>query len=305
MISLLSCGKPLVDESYRGTPLFEFEGQLDVQGRFEPGVHNIRLSIFWLPDGPATIRQHWVEQSSASVVVDFPSSFAVKVFEPPKPAHYFQSQALGRLVLYDDLDQNGQYSRDEPIVGEAPNQGLVYTPPDHDEAQSFTTVSFPQGFSLIQYPLRCRTRPPHSLDAGCALLIGAPCQTLDDCCKQADECEPYGAVCIPENSGRQRFPGGYCVARPNSRVCTPHERGRDLGEGMVAARPLSINYVGRILTMFVKRCESSAECRDEYVCEPAYQVCLPDRPVRLAMNAEYEPGSICVEDTNQEMPSME
>jgi hypothetical protein len=290
---LLGCGQPLVDQTYRGAPLFEFEGQLDVQGRFEPGVHNIRLSIFWLPDGPATVRQDWIEQASASVVVDFPSSFTVKVFEPPKPEHYFQRQALGRLVMYDDLDQNGRYSRDEPVVGGAPNQGLVYTPPDLDEQASFTVVSF---------PLRCRTRPPRNLDAYCALPIGEPCTENKDCCDGDVACESLAAVCIPQNSGQQRFPNGYCVARTTSTLCAREERGErgaDHGEGVVASRPLQINYLGRLITVFVKRCESSSDCRAEYVCEPAYQVCLPDRPVRLAMSAAYEPESICVEDTSE------
>jgi len=109
-----------------------------------------------------------------------------------------------------------------------------------------------------------------------------------------------GGLCLPENEGLQRFPGGYCAARANSTACNRAARETEERPGRVQARPLPINLMGRIATVFLKRCKSTADCRAEYVCEAAYEVCLPDRPVQLAMNAQYEPASICVEDYEKE-----
>ena len=114
----------VTDLSYRGTALFEFEGQVQVRGQFARGEHHIRLSIFWLPSGGATAKEDWIEQTSTSVAIDFPSSFRVRIFEPPKASHFYSVAAVGRLMLYDDLNKNRQWDKDEPFVGALSTRAL-------------------------------------------------------------------------------------------------------------------------------------------------------------------------------------
>ena len=113
------CGEPVTDTSYRGVPLFPV--WIDVESQFPPGTHNVRLSIFWLPEGGDTPVEKWVEQRSASMAIEFPSSFKVRIFHPPSPEHYFFGQAIGRFMFMDDVNANGRRDGDEALVGTSTN----------------------------------------------------------------------------------------------------------------------------------------------------------------------------------------
>lgn len=293
----LSCGEPLTQPSYRGEPLFRFTGQVAAQGVFSQ-AQRIRLSIFWLPSGGKTVQTEWVEQASASVDISFPSEFEVKVFQRPDPNVFFVDQALGRLMLYDDLNGNNRRDADEPFVGSAPNQGIVYTDRPLDYLDNQTGVSLPGGFTLIHYPLRCRSRLDRSRDVRCLVPIGSPCETSDDCCPDGVDCTRLGAACLRDLVGQYPFPGGYCTARGVERACPGEWEDETAG---VASRPVRFSLLQRDAEVVLKACRSNDECRSGYVCEPAYQVCLPERPVLLRMRQDYEIEEIC-EPRDQTIP---
>ena len=294
--AVTSCGEPLTQPSYRGESLFSFTGQIAAQGTF-PQAQRIRLSIFWMPDGGQTDPSKWVEQASASVDISFPSAFEVKVFQRPERDAFFYDQALGRLMLYDDANNNGRKDLEEPFVGSAPNQGVVYTddPLDFDENQ--TGVALPGGFALIHYPLRCHTRLDKARDVVCQVPIGAACETSDDCCPDGSDCTRFGVACLNNLVGQHPFPGGYCTARGVQFVCTSLKDNPDAVG--VESRLVRMSLVQGAAELVLKTCLSDTECRDGYVCEPAY-LCLP-KTVLLRMSQEYDIEPIC-ESADESIP---
>jgi hypothetical protein len=300
---LSACGDPITDPTYRGTPLFEFEGQVEVQGIFPPGQHDIRLAIFWLPEAGKTPPSMWREQPSTSIRVRFPSTFAIKIFQPPRPEDFLvfrQEQAVGRLMLYEDLNGDGQRTRDEPFVGEAPNQGVVYAREDSDGSGSFTSVAIPKGFNLINFPIRCYSRIDRTQDVICKAPLGAPCTSWSECCGPDGDCSEYGGVCLMENDGVQRFPRGYCAARLEHPGCRQFS-GR-VPPSMTLGRPLDVRILGRTGRLILEQCTSNEDCRQDYYCDPAHRVCLPDVPVSIVLNPDYEPTEICVDPDKRTDP---
>ena len=59
------------------------------------------------------------------MAIEFPS-FKVRIFHPLSPEHYFFGQAIGRFMLYDDVNANGRRDGDEAFVGTSTNQGILY-----------------------------------------------------------------------------------------------------------------------------------------------------------------------------------
>ena len=287
------CGDGVTDLSYRGTALFEFEGQVQVRGQFARGEHHIRLSIFWLPSGGATAKEDWIEQTSTSVAIDFPSSFRVRIFEPPKASHFYSVAAVGRLMLYDDLNKNRQWDKDEPFVGGSEHQGIVYGRHNPEGIFSFLGLNFSTGFNLVHFPLRCHSRLDQRRDLTCRINVGGQCETSDDCCLDAFDCAGRFPVCLTSLDNSLNFPGGYCSTRNGTPACETTER--QPAEAEVAARPvafklLQIQTAGELV---LKTCNEDEQCRDGYVCEPAYLVCLPKRPVILELDPDYTIGRIC------------
>jgi len=298
---LFSCGDSVTNLAYRGAPLFQFEGQVEVQGAFSGGEHDIRMSIFWLPDAGWTTEEQWAEQPSTSIRVEFPSTFSIKIYHPPRESDYFQrgvggqiTQAIGRLVLYDDLNGDGRRDAGEPVVGEAPNQGIMYASKDLEAEASFTGVAVKRGFSLIHYPIRCFSRLSPRQDVACLSPLGDPCLTNADCCGPDEDCDTYGGVCLFENSGTQPFPRGYCAAPLQSVGCESVANGSVVPSKTIG-RPVEIRIVNRVGRLILKACDSTLSCRDDYFCDPAHRVCLPDLPVALVLDPGLVPSEICVD----------
>ena len=202
----LHCGEPVTDTSYRGAPLFTFDGQVDVESQFPPGTHNVRLSIFWLPEGGDTPVEKWVEQSSASMAIEFPSSFKVRIFHPPSPEHYFFGQAIGRFMLYDDVNANGRRDGDEAFVGTSTNQGILYLPDEEAASKNILGLELEPGFTLVHHPIRCFERVPRVNDLVCKVPIGKACEVREDCCPPDEDCSKFAVACLKDLAGERSFP---------------------------------------------------------------------------------------------------
>ncbi len=286
-VLLLSCGDAMVEPSFRGAPLFEFRGQVQVVSGFDEGEHDIRVGLFWLPQGPNSLQRTWQEQPSASVRIEFPSTFTIKIFQPPKSEHYYQAhQAVARILLYDDLDHDGHWSPDEPLVGDAPDASIAYIEPEAAEI-SFAGVGLPTGFSLLRTPIRCFTRVSDRFQ--CDLPLGAPCTEHTDCCL-AEDCSDARVACITEERAMRSVPGGYCVVLEGSRFCSRLEPQSEISGTL--GYGITVQGGRRALGL---GCRSDDDCRPEYRCEAAHRVCLPDTSVVLLLDERYLPRTICRE----------
>jgi|GEM_PF-3051916 len=286
--AVLACGDGMVDPTYRGRPVFEFRGQVQIESGFADGEHDIRLGIFWMPEGPNTPQSTWIEQPSASVRIDFPSTFTIKLFQPPGALHfYLPDQAVARILLYDDLDHDGRWTPGEPLVGDAPDTVIAYIGSQANEESHFAGVTLPADFSLLRPPIRCFERRVNRFQ--CDLPLGAPCTDATDCCL-AEDCSQARVTCITEERAMRPVPGGYCVAAHDSRFCSrlaPDEEVTGiLGYG------ITLQETRRVL---VRGCTQDSDCRAEYRCDAAHRVCTPDTSVVLLLNPAYQPQPICRE----------
>ena len=148
----------------------------------------------------------------------------------------------------------------------------------------FPSTTLPDGFSLLQTPIRCLTRVTGRFD--CPSLVGEACTVDADCCPNGD-CD--GAVCYTEESAGRPVPGGYCAFREASNQCDL------LGPGEESTRTLAHRVVAFRRDTLFRACGADADCRPGYFCEAAQRVCFPKGVVQLVLEDGYAPDSICRE----------
>src|SRR5688572_717757 len=93
LLLLVACGDPIVSADYRGEPIFRLTGEIESVGRGSITLadgEQALVSMFWntnLSQTPPPL----VAQDSVSAAVAFPSSFEVRIFDPPGEAHLVAS----------------------------------------------------------------------------------------------------------------------------------------------------------------------------------------------------------------------
>jgi hypothetical protein len=222
-----------------------------------------------------------------SVRIEFPSTFIIKVFQPPEPRHFspHEGQAVARTLLYDDIDHDGHRSPSEPLMGEAPDVVIADIGPGA-KTPHFPDTTLPDGFSLLRTPLRCLRYRFERFD--CHPSIGEPCTQDADCCPNGD-CDGASAVCYTDENALRPVPGGYCTFRVGSNQCDL------LMEGEEAMRLVAHRLVVFGANTLFRACTADAECRPGYHCEPAHRICFPKGVVQLVLETGYAPDSICQE----------
>lgn len=153
------CSDPLVDGNYRGEPLLEIRGKVQLLAndsaktpRTGWGWHDprddqaatidlppgdLRLALVWSIDGLDKKPRDavtGVEQQTVTTT-SFPSRYAIALYAPPPDDLLADAKggegryALGLLVVYADANGDGEWGTDEDeLIGGAPGRGVIYTP---------------------------------------------------------------------------------------------------------------------------------------------------------------------------------
>ncbi len=276
-----SCGSPLVDSSYRGEPLYHFEGIIFSVLEDIPEEGKTKVALGWSRTEPDRFDLDLVTiQDSVSTHVRFPSVFEINVFYPPDPSFLSSLDtpwALAYLLVFEDHNDNGDLDEGE-FIGGAPEQALIYTPTDLEARDSPTGQFLPAGFHLVPMPMPCELMPSVEGE-DCGVQVGRPCTTNADC---------GVGTCLREMDGIE-FPGGYCSmpADFSPDGCIP-----DGGIEM---------YVGiddNEQAWWARSCESNEDCRmDEgYWCDLAAGACVPKFPVWLVIERDLDFPAFCDPD---------
>src|SRR5262245_48048293 len=110
-LALSACGDPLVSGDYRGEPIFKLEGQIATIAVLPSELRDadFSISLFWSPlRDPTAPDPVLIEQRSVTTTVRFPSTFELRVFQPPAEEHFASSDSAwvaGLLLVYVDSDR--------------------------------------------------------------------------------------------------------------------------------------------------------------------------------------------------------
>lgn len=271
----LGCGPGLVDARYDGEPRLTLRGSTSpAPQEFEAYRKQLRLSLFYVGKKLTTARtlDDLVEQEATGQAVELPWSFDWTLYDEPEPQHFTTPDfALGVPILYADV--NGNHRRDpaEPMVGQAGGTGVAFARRALSAEESPTRRPVPATFGLVAKPIPCTPLPP--LPPGptdCGVPLGAPC-TSDAACG-AGTClvsEPWP------------WPAGYCALPLTMGGCVPK-----------AGSPWR-SHLGTLASYWVQRCETHADCRDPYLCDPLQHACLPIGNVGLRISTETRLTFLC------------
>ncbi len=158
--ALSACGDPLADTSYRGEPLFKLDGQISTVETLSSELReaNFAVSMFWSPNDPIETTT-LIEQPSVTTTVRFPSTFTLRVFEPPAAEHFSSSDAqtaFGLVLVYVDADNDQHFdaSAGDKLVGGSTDRGLVYALSDVAAEDSPSGEALVAGFNVVDLPLQ-------------------------------------------------------------------------------------------------------------------------------------------------------
>lgn len=276
------CGDGLAGADFRGDALFTFSGQVASVEQLGAGERDARVSVFWAQDISSTTVG--LEQASTAVEVSFPSTFQVHIFHPPEAEHFITGEpyAIGRLLMYDDVDHSSAWSTGDELLGGAENKVLLYASEDVPGGASPTGGPIPQGYALATVPMQCA---PTGFEDGdwstgedCGANLGLPCSD-DSVCGTAE--------CLT-SLGLSTFEGGYCaLSEQAAGACWPDGALIELAE-----------YETVFGAWFFKNCASDSDCRvDEgYACDPLMRACFPVEPTYLNVGESWFMFPLCFDD---------
>jgi len=288
MAGFLSCGDPRMDEHYQGAPLLKYRGQVAYSDIFPDAKYDIRLSVFWCPAGIESDVGFWREQTSTSISIQFPSTFVIELYQPPNDFHFMTELpdlAMGRILLYDDKNQDGRFSKHDSFVGGADSKAIIYVKNPLALSESPLGLGLEKGFYLINIPMNCNKSAhvqPHPGEAPgsaiCASLLGHACT------KETQEQDCKGGECLPDDGSIFGMPGGYCTLKVQENSCPP-----TFGNIMLWT------HAGEKDAYYFKSCDSNLSCRGDegYICQSPQKVCIPDTPVFLLLEPDYIPAEFC------------
>lgn len=279
-LAVLPTCDPLVGSSYRGQPLFSFEGQLLNFSDVGAQGFDFRTTLLWLTDptsdpvtgGPRL--ESAVEHASAAVELRFPAGFRVDVFAPPEERMLIPGTGLGiaLIAIYEDRDGNGVLSLDakpSELVGGSQGEALVYARDAAAAAAAPFTEPITPGFQLARMPIGCE---PSSPTGECLTELGAPCTADSDC--------GFAARCILELDGVV-WPGGACALAGPTFTCELPDNG-------------AVHFTSeRGVFYFVAGCDSVADCREGYRCDDFELACLPENAPVPSFAPSIPRGASC------------
>lgn len=316
LLALSACGDPLVDDQYRGEPIFVVQGRIEsftapAGIRFED--YQTLAALFWVTDLNSS--GAFVEQSSVSTRVSFPATFELQVFEAPRPEHFLTLAdgtrlAFGALLVYIDVDGNGHYSDGDRLIGGSGRTGLLYAESEVPISNGLISVFVPAGFSVRRLDYLCGQTPPEPDPVVEYELSGRACN-FDLSCPEMQRCIPVRKVCVtvsgpgvtrcsadlPCTSDRQ-------VCHQEQRICVSRELVTDqicrttdsCGEGQEC-----LTYYGCALPLRpdpVPVCHSDLDCEPlGFTCDPKFAICVPKEALEINVPGTFEPALLTCSPT--------
>ncbi len=282
------CGGSLVDDSYRGQPIFQLTGRIhDVQ--LAKRSQDLKAAIFWTQTATSSTHPDGLrEQQAEQVQVTFPAQFEVNIFTPPlqawKPAE--SPFWLGFLLIYEDTDGSGNYSQPGELRGGADQTAIIYTQENIPAENSLTGAPLPKGFSKVLIPLGCGITffPGPTDPSNCGMKLGASCRQDRDC--------GASAKCL-KDAGYISFEDGYCVASvPEVPLCFPQD-GVPVAIELAAIQAVNPNQEASFQPFWFKSCQSNTDCRQGYECATDVLACMPTTPVFVTIAEGFELPPLC------------
>lgn len=293
MVAIAGCGEPLVDERYRGEPIFTARGQIDAQATatsFVDGV--LRASIFWQTSLEKDGRL--VEQLSLSTRVEFPSTIEVQVFYPPSRAYFVESTttapyAVGFLLLYVDVDEDRRFQegRDRFVGGDLRNS-FLYSPQRVTADRSPTGTALSAGFSLVNLTTLCNWRrartgqdplPDYArCEVGRVCSAGYACRAVTKVCAPAaySGCGPAGGSCEGGLICEAATPGCFPDAPSYADICILSSCPEGMScEDLLRCLP-DTDDTG-------VACGPTIGCAAGLVCDHATRICAPLLPFSIEL----------------------
>ncbi|MFT3924454.1 MAG: hypothetical protein QM778_18090 [Myxococcales bacterium] len=267
-LALFALGLPgcdtLVDQSYRGVPLDTV--RTTVANETGVPLRHPRAAAFWahgLQDGAEDL----VEQVSTSQPARDGANYTLNLFEEPSPMLAWDPTrpderdfALGRIMVYEDLNQNARRDPNEPWAGGLGPYALVYASRRLPARVGPARIDVEPGLHMVFAPLPCRPDVPPT-SPQCDVPLGAPCHEPSEC--GAGQC--VDRFIVP-------WPGGFCMV--------------DAKQGCVPAEGALI-YGGPGGPYYSLACQTDDDCGREtpYRCDPAQGACMPFNLPRVALGS--------------------
>lgn len=294
----VGCGDALVDERYRGEPIFKAKGTIDAQAAASSFVDGtVRASIFWQTEGGALM-----EQQSLSTQVEFPSSIEVLVFYPPPHQALVKaassSYAVGMVLLYVDLDGDRRFDDGQDrFVGGDTRNGFLYSPAQASAEASPTGTALAAGFSLVNLTTLCNWRRAQT---GQDPLPDYPRCRTGRVCDQGYVCRAATRVCTPSPSVSCTPIGGSC---DGGLVC------EEAGPGCFPAAPSYADVCVKSACPGDQSCEDLLRCMPDtqeagvacgptigcparMVCDHATRTCTPLVPFSVELRDHIDLGRL-------------
>ena len=263
---LAACGEPLVGDDYQGERIAAFTGSV-----IEENAHyaHARAAVFWSSDVADSSVATLHEQASTSRPVSSGGSYQLNLFEPPgddvmQPWGGESAQehaALGRVLVYDDANQNGKKDPAEHWAGALKPYALLYAPSALPARTGLSQEALPAGLHVVLLPLPCGNWMDPAPTRACD-----PVPLLQACTSDA-QCGAGSCV------DRLLFPwpGGACLVPLREDGCEPSDG--------------AILRGGPDMTYWTKRCSSNADCPrgEPYVCDLGAGACMPRNPPLVAI----------------------
>lgn len=280
-----ACGVPVVDEDFRGKPIWSHEGDIQRAAGVARGS-TYRMALFYAPSSDAVDLSLYREDVSSGLDVTVPSSFVLNAYAAPGRELFLADRELAaaRLVLYDDADHDGRHGSAEPFVALASAFAFVYLPRAMGAGEATARSALAAGFHVVSLPQPCGFVPPAPTEGGdCGVPLGASCTTDADCSENG--------FCLKE--AKYPWPAGYCVV-----PVTPRSRCRP-GAGQYLHAPLFAPLPMSLTGFYARPCATDAECvagRSDskiYRCDTTLLACVPDVPVPIVVGGVFKVEPLC------------
>lgn len=276
-IGLLGCGDSLVDEEFKGMPIASFQGTVYVEN---VTAKHPRVAAFWAPSLGESSLGTFVEQVSTSQAAVSGSPLTINLFDEPKPLLAWDPNdaqspryAAGRVLAYDDLDDNQRKSNDEPWIGGMLPFALLYAPEALPARKGPSRLDVPKGLHTTWLPWPCDNDPEPTGEGDCGTQLAGRCSNPG---AKPNACAE--GVCV------DRFvfpwPGGACLVPIQEDGCVPERGVRLRGEGK---------------ELFTLACTETSQCMREqpYRCDPIQGACVPYDVPRVGVNGRPIPANFC------------
>lgn len=285
-LSVVGCGDSLVDDSFKGTPIASFQGTV-VYDDLTP--KHPRAAAFWAPSLEERTLESFLEQVSTSQAIKSGISLTINLFEEPKPLLRWDASdessplfGAGRVLAYDDENDNERKDPDEPWLGGMLPFAILYAPQTLPAFKGPSRLDVQAGLHVTWLPWPCEADPEPTGDGDCGTPIGGRCSNPN---APADACQD--GMCV------DRFlfpwPGGACLVPVEPDGCVPEGGVRLLGQGEA---------------YFARACAATEECMREapYRCDPVQGACVPFDPPRINVSVRPVAPGFCVDPIGGGMP---